>query len=298
MCVVTWLARPYRGDKSTLFFLIFPLLLTNPEKWGQFSNPSNQVCLRAGRSCWLRGKERGRERRWGVKKDNTSAYCTHTHTHRLNRADGWHSVFKVGFQLICASSCTFYESLPPWFLFFFLVFCSLATYESCSNTTCFLWHPWGALSNLSTVVVSLLPSFSSSFLFIYSWTSILLLIVLQRIWVGFVSALLGLYIEPPVLNHVLTNTHSGKHPLRCCESVSGVGAAHTCRRNMCHTCLDHRVMIIGLSGCKTRVENVCVTFHLAWKIPSGERKRERRRQKEKKWEKQCAFHKGQIVHWL
>lgn len=81
MCVVvTWLARPYRGGKSTLFFLIFPLLLTNPEKWGQFSNPSNQLCLRAGRSCWWRGKERGRETETGSEKANTSTYSTHMQT--------------------------------------------------------------------------------------------------------------------------------------------------------------------------------------------------------------------------
>ena len=36
---------------------------------------------------------------------------------------------------------------------------ALATYEGCSNTTCFLWCPLGALSNLSTVVFSLPPSF-------------------------------------------------------------------------------------------------------------------------------------------
>lgn len=121
--------------------------------------------------------------------------------------------------------------------------------------------------------------------YLFTAGRLLLIIVLQRIWVGFVSARFGLYIELPVLNHVLTNTHSDKHPLRCCESVSGGGAAHTCRTNMCHTCLDYGVTIIGLNSYVTCVENVCVTFHLAWKTPSGERERAQKGDRKRRHEK-------------
>lgn len=61
--------------------------------------------------------------------------------------------------------------------------------------------PLGAISDLYSLVF--FPSSSShsdSSLFIYSWMPVLLLIILQRIWAGFVSAVLG-FIYRDVLTH-------------------------------------------------------------------------------------------------
>lgn len=167
VCVrVTWLARPYRGDTSTLFFLIFPLLLTNPEK-----NGGNSVTLATNSAYVLReaadggGKEKER-RVWGVKKKLVQVHTVLTHI--LNSLVAVpSSITPQKFSFIQAFSCIFPSSfLPPFPLLgqapgFF--FCGHVWGLFKPNTTCFLWRPPWALSNLSTVVLSLL--LSASYLF-------------------------------------------------------------------------------------------------------------------------------------
>lgn len=75
--------------------------------------------------------------------------------------------------------------------------------EGCSNTTCFLGPPPGSgIRPLHPCFFFSSPRSASS-LFIYSWMPVLLLIILQRIWVGFVSAVLG-FIYSDVLTHILS----------------------------------------------------------------------------------------------
>lgn len=197
-CVVkTWLAPSYRGGKSTLFFLIFPVLLANPEKWGQFSNPGNRPCLRAEESCWWRGKARWGETRDGDEKEKTHKKPAHivwlhgsaevgsspflmlknSQSHdRAAIASFPLSVHTASLPLLRQTCCTSFTSRIR---------------EGCSNTTCFLRPPpWERLPTFTPLFFFSSSPRSASSLFIYSWMSVLLLIILQRIWVGFVSAVL------------------------------------------------------------------------------------------------------------
>lgn len=159
--------------------------------------------------------ERKRETEMGSEKANTSAYCTHTHA-ELSR---WIAqsievgfipssiplrnspLFKPPLAHVPDPSSSFFSfplSAPPLLLLFppwsdYLLFLLLLS-----------GHVWGLFKhNLFPLVSpgSIIQPFyccvfspsllSASLLFVYSWMSVLLLIVLQRIRVGFVSALLG-----------------------------------------------------------------------------------------------------------
>ncbi len=279
------------------------------------------------------GGRREKERKIGSEKANMSAYCTHTHT-ELSRwtVESGRSGFFPSFKpnSIQASSCTFPRSLllflllhplsslfTPWSgsLAFFHS-CSLATYEGCSNTTCFLWHPPGTLSNLSTVVFSLLPSslllsylFTAGCLFSYwlfyrgyEWALSLPCSALYR-------SLLNMF--SPTHTHLQTHTHTYANIL----SLSWLWVSVRCRDScsqaqyVCDTCWNPTVTISELSFHRRRVENVCHSSSQLTNImrqsKDGEKDWDRKnvgkegeRDAEFELKSSSSFHNGATVCWM
>lgn len=159
------------------------MLLTNLEKWGQFSNPGNRSCLRAEEREG-EGEEKGDKGMEGRKYTKTSArFPQHARAEPAGCKDQQKWVL---FPVLCSKHSQWpLLSRPPLFPFPWTYFTPFTAWirEGCSNTTCFLRPPLGSSIRPLPPRLFFPPSspHSASSLFIYSWIPVLLLIILQRI---------------------------------------------------------------------------------------------------------------------
>lgn len=202
--VVTWLARPYRRETNLRYSFSFSLCSSQTQK-----NGGNSVTLATNSAYVQREAADGGGRREEERETNTSAYCTNTYI-ELSRRITQPSSSGVSSLLYTSQnySSTHISLIPPLFSPSFLFCFPTSPFPSLVRLLAFLPHalwprmrtvqtqpvssgiPWEHYSAFLLLYFLSIPSFCPSPIYL-QLMCVLLLIVLQRIWMGFVSALPG-----------------------------------------------------------------------------------------------------------